>query len=147
MRRVFVLLFVFLPLFMAAQTPKNVVINIVDKGNVVPGMAKSMLKSGFINGFANASDYVLIDREADLSQMQRAGETGSEPPKVGADLVLTVDVSAIDDSSFYICANMIDLETGMTVATVSDLVGSSTSNLEEASRQMSAKLLEMMKDK
>lgn len=147
MKKIVLSILVFLPLFVIAQTPKTVVVNIVDKESTVPYMAKSLLKSGFINAFANASDYALVDREADLSQMQRAGETGSEPPKVGADLILTVDVSAIDDSSYYISTKMMDLETGMIVATVSDFVGSSTSNLEEASKQMPAKLLEMMKDK
>lgn len=156
--KVFLIILMLLPLALAAQTPKKVEINIVDKEYKVSEMAKSLLKSSFTKAFAEASEFEVIDRQADMSRImndsdfQRTGEAGdSQAKKLGempkADLMLTVEVKVLGESNLLISAKMMDLETAMAVAMVSpQIVGSSPKDLQDASKQIYGKILEQMKN-
>lgn len=157
-QKVIVFIIMLLPLALAAQTPKKVVINIVDREYKVPEMAKNLLKSSFTKAFAEASEFEVIDRQADMSRImndsdfQRTGEAGdSQAKKLGempkADLMLTVEVNVLGESNLLISAKMMDLETAMAVAMVSpQIVGNSTKDLQDAGKQISDKILEQIKN-
>ena len=161
MHNKFIVLFCFclLPLLcVAAKKPKNTVevkkvaiLETVDKTGKVSYVNKLMLRTSLTKAITQAEGYEGYDR-TDLESLlgeqnfQRTGMASAEQIKklgemTGAKYVLVAEAAMADSSNIFASAKIIDVETGLTIKTESQLMRATSQDIQLGGTELASNLL------
>lgn len=156
MKKLFILLWVLsvggIPLFgQSNQTKKVAILETVDKEGVVPYGVKLMVRSKLAYAITNTPGYEAYDRVNISSIMneqefQRTGLVSDDEIKrlgvmTGADYVVVAEAARLDDTHIMLYTTILAVETARVVQTSNIQTSTDIDAMEEACREMAARLL------
>ena len=150
MKRLVLLVFAVLPLFMVAQTPKKVAVMETTKmTNEVSVMQSQMVRGGLETAVANAPGYEGYDRTSFDAIMreqnfQRSGAVSDAQIKklgemAGVQYIIVSEASS-EGGEFYVLVKMLDVETGKYGAAYDKLCPASATEIKKACTELGAQL-------
>lgn len=150
MKRILLFLLCMLPLIVAAQIQKVVILEPVDKeGNISYGI-KLMLRSNLSKAVANTQGYEVYDR-SDIdavmkeSNFQHTGDINAKQMKslgqmTGATVILVTEAAKVDEQNIFITAKVLNIETNKTESMDDEIVTVTAPEIKRSSEILVSKL-------
>lgn len=151
MKRVFFLFALLYGATLMAQNKAVAVTEVVDKEDKVSYATEIMVRTRLTAAISMKQGYTAYDR-VDLQSImseqnfQRTGLVDDATIKrlgemTGASLILIPEVAMSDDGKIYVAVKMLDVTTAQTLMSTGELMGSSSVEVEEGCRALTAKVL------